>query len=194
MAAWLLLVQPKKHSTHRLHTWTKYAHYALGDLYGLSSRSEPENLRTYRARAACNFCHCLGTKSFLEGCFAQANGPRFLAWKCKTVRGVLRSLRNVNFKSVIPCSPYNWFYVSNLTSDFITDYGIASMLNHTIDFNLVTKFIVCFTWKLETTPKSDVRSVSKSDISIKRTTWTSYQIAKTLPIKYLKVGDNLPNS
>ena len=92
----------------------------MGDLYGLSSRSEPENLRTYRARAACNFCHCLGTKSFLEGCFVQANGPRFVAWKCETVCGVVRYLRNVNFKHFIPLNSQNSLAISLDVVYFLT--------------------------------------------------------------------------
>ena len=80
------------------YTWTRYAHYVSGDLYALSSRSELLEPTNVASGVACNFCHCLGTKSFLEGCFVQANGPRFVAWKYETVCGVVRYLRNVNFK------------------------------------------------------------------------------------------------
>ena len=68
--------------------WVIYMAYRVG--------ASPKTYER-RARAACNFCHCLGTKSFLKGCFVQANGPRFVAWKYETVCGVVRYLRNVNF-------------------------------------------------------------------------------------------------
>ena len=34
--------------------------------------------------------------------------------------------------------------ISDLITDLISDFGIASMLNHTINLNLVTKFMVWF--------------------------------------------------
>ena len=74
-----------------------------------------------------------------------------------------------------------------LISNFISDFGIVSMLNHTIDFNLVTKFMVWF--KLEAIPKFYIKSVIKSDIifytSIKPTTWIGHKVqTPQLILKY----------
>ena len=58
----------------------------------------------------------------------------------------------------------------------ISEFGIASMLNHTINSNLVTQLTVWF--NMEGTPKSDIKSVIKSDIkfdiSTKPTTWIGH--------------------
>ena len=50
--------------------------------------------------------------------------------------------------------------IIDLITDLISDFGIASMLNHTINLNLVTKFMVSF----------NMEAVPKFDISIKWTT------------------------
>ena len=52
--------------------------------------------------------------------------------------------------------------ISGLITDLILDFGIASMLNHTINLNLVTKFMVWFTC-MDAIPKFDIKSVIKSD-------------------------------
>ena len=55
--------------------------------------------------------------------------------------------------------------ISDLITDLISNFGIASMLNHTINLNLVTKCLVWF--NIEAIPKFDIKSVKKFDISIK---------------------------
>ena len=61
-------------------------------------------------------------------------------------------------------------YVIDIKS---AEFRIASMLNHTINLNLVTKFMVWL--NMEAITKFDVKSVIKSDfkfdISIKGTKW-----------------------
>ena len=56
----------------------------------------------------------------------------------------------------------SFMLISNLISDLITDlildFGIASMLNHTIDFVTKLKFMVWF--NMEAIPKSDVKLIS----------------------------------
>ena len=67
--------------------------------------------------------------------------------------------------------------VSNLISDLISDFGIASMLNHTINLNFGNKIYGMI--NMEAIPKFDIKSVIKSDIkfdiSIKPTTWIGHQ-------------------
>ena len=62
--------------------------------------------------------------------------------------------------------------ISNLIADFISDFGIASMENHNISFNLVTWF------NMEVNPKFDIKYVTKSvirfDNSRKPTTWIGH--------------------
>ena len=59
-------------------------------------------------------------------------------------------------------------------------FGLISDLNHTINPNLVTKFMVWF--NMEAIPKFDIKSVIKSDTSIKLTTWIGQ-----LPHKFSKL-------
>ena len=59
--------------------------------------------------------------------------------------------------------------ISDLITDLISDFGIAFMLNHTINLDLVMKFMVWFNMKLHV-PKFDIKSGLKFDISIKATT------------------------
>ena len=53
----------------------------------------------------------------------------------------------------------------------ISDFGIASMLNHTIKFNLVTKMV-------------------RFDISIKPTTWTRQETEKKIYYDFMRFGDS----
>ena len=70
--------------------------------------------------------------------------------------------------------------ISNLISDSITDlvsdFGIASMLNHTINLDFGNKIYGMI--NMEAVPKFDIKSVIKSDIkfdiSIKQTTWIGH--------------------
>ena len=55
--------------------------------------------------------------------------------------------------------------ISDLITDLISDFGIASMLNHTINLNLVTKFMVWFDMKA--VRKFDIKSDIKFHNSIK---------------------------
>ena len=67
-----------------------------------------------------------------------------------------------------PCSRY--YTDINLITDLITNFGIASMLNHTMNFVTKLGFMVWF--KSEINPKSDIKSVTKSDIRI----WNSFHV------------------
>ena len=49
--------------------------------------------------------------------------------------------------------------ISDLITDLISDFGLISDLNHTINPNLVTKFMVWF--NMEAIPKFDIKSVIK---------------------------------
>ena len=70
--------------------------------------------------------------------------------------------------------------ISDLITHLISDFGLISDLNHTINPNLVTKFMVWF--NMEAIPKFDIKSVIKSDTSIKLTTWIGQ-----LPHKFSKL-------
>ena len=60
-----------------------------------------------------------------------------------------------------------------LISNLISNFGIASMLNHTINFVTKLKFMVWF--NMEAIPKFEIKSVIKFDISIKQTTWIGHK-------------------
>ena len=53
-------------------------------------------------------------------------------------------------------------------SDLVSDFGIASILNHTINLNFGNKIYGMI--NMEAIPKFDIKSVIKFDISIKATT------------------------
>ena len=57
----------------------------------------------------------------------------------------------------------------NLISDLISDFGIASMLNHIINSNFGNKNHGMI--NMEAIPKFDIKSDIKFDICIKQTTW-----------------------
>jgi len=67
--------------------------------------------------------------------------------------------------------------ISDLITDPISNFGIASMLIHTINFVTKLRFMVWF--NMEAIPKFDIKSVIKSDIkfdiSIKPTTWIGHK-------------------
>ena len=63
--------------------------------------------------------------------------------------------------------------ISNLITDLISDLGIASMLNNTINHIFGNKIYGMI--NMEAIPKFDTKSVIKSDISTKRTTWIGHQ-------------------
>jgi hypothetical protein len=62
-------------------------------------------------------------------------------------------------------------------SNLISDFGIASMLNHTINLDFGNKIYGMI--NMEATPKFDNKSVIKSDIkfdiSINPTTWIGHE-------------------
>ena len=60
-------------------------------------------------------------------------------------------------------------FISDLITDLISNFGIASMLNHTINFVIKLRFMVWF--NMEATPKFDFKSDIKFDIGINPTTW-----------------------
>ena len=61
----------------------------------------------------------------------------------------------------------------NLISDLISDFGIASMLNHTINLDFGNKIYGII--NMEAIPKFDIKSDIKFDISIKGTTWIGHK-------------------
>ena len=68
--------------------------------------------------------------------------------------------------------------ISKLITDLISDFGIASMLNHTINLNLVCNKIYGTVY-MDAVPKFDITYVIKSDIkfdiSTKPTTWIGHK-------------------
>ena len=77
--------------------------------------------------------------------------------------------------------------ISNVTSDLISDYGIASMLNYTINHRFGDKIYGMI--NMEAIPKFDINSVIKSDIkfdiSTKLTTWIGQKGTYPNPSVYL---------
>ena len=65
----------------------------------------------------------------------------------------------------------------NLISDLISDFGIASMLNHTINLDFGNKIYGMI--NMEAIPKSDIKSDirfgTRFDIRIKQTTWIGHK-------------------
>ena len=66
----------------------------------------------------------------------------------------------------------SFMLISNLLTDLISNFGIASILNQTLTF--VNKIKVMVWFNMETIPKSDIKSDIKLDISIKLTTWIGH--------------------
>ena len=75
----------------------------------------------------------------------------------------------------------------NLTSNLISDFGIVSMLNHTINLNFDNKIYGMN--NMEAIPQFDIKSVIKPDIkfdiSIKPSTWIGHKSISWLVIDYL---------
>ena len=73
-----------------------------------------------------------------------------------------------------PCSPF-YADIKSVT-DLISDFGIASMLNYTINHTFGNKIYGMI--NMEAIPKFDTKSVIKSDIkfdiSTKPTTWIGH--------------------
>ena len=75
-----------------------------------------------------------------------------------------------------PCSPFYADIKSDLITDLISDFGIASMLNYTINHIFANKIYGMN--NMEAIPNFDTKSVIKSDIkfdiSTKLTTWIGH--------------------
>ena len=59
--------------------------------------------------------------------------------------------------------------ISDLMTDLISEFGIASMLNYTINHTFGNKFYGVI--NMDGIPNFDTKSVIKFDISTKPTTW-----------------------
>ena len=62
--------------------------------------------------------------------------------------------------------------ISDLITDLISDFGIASMLNYTINHIFANKIYGMN--NMEAIPNFDTKSVIKFDISTKLTTWIGH--------------------
>ena len=64
-------------------------------------------------------------------------------------------------------------YTTDLTTDLTSNFGITSMLNHTINCVTKSKFVVWY--NMEAISKSDIKFDIRFDISIKPTTWIGHE-------------------